>query len=127
MNERNVKLYSLGVNGLSIEFLPQGYRLRLRRSFKKPTLETTFYYGDFESPTIGFEFIGRRRELESLAEHRSVLIWGIAGIGKTTLAAKFAESLGTPIFWHRVRETDSFIFVVNKLAVYLSKLSLIHI
>jgi ATP-dependent transcriptional regulator len=127
VNERNVKLYSLGVNGLSIEFLPQGYRLRLRRSFKKPTLETTFYYGDFESPTIGFEFIGRRRELESLAEHRSVLIWGIAGIGKTTLAAKFAESLGTPIFWHRVRETDSFIFVVNKLVVYLSKFGRVNL
>ncbi len=121
VSERNVKLYSLSVRGLSLEFLPQGYRLRLRKSSNKPKLETTFYYEDFESPTIGFEFIGRRRELESLAQHRSILVWGIAGVGKTTLAAKFAQGLGTPVFWHRVRETDSFIFVVNKIAVYLSK------
>ena len=121
VNERNVKLYSLGVSGLSLDFLPQGYKLRLRKPSKRPTLETTFYYEDFESPTIDFEFIGRQRELESLAEKRSTLIWGIAGIGKTTLVAKLAQSVHTPIFWHRIRETDSFIFLINKIAVYLSK------
>ena len=58
-------------------------------------------------------FAGRARELETLRrrleDRRLVVIQGIAGIGKTALAARLvAEARGSrPVFWYRFHEWDT--------------------
>jgi len=47
----------------------------------------------------------------------------MAGIGKTSLASKFVERTKEShrVFWHALKEVDSFNFLINKLAVFLSR------
>jgi DNA-binding transcriptional ArsR family regulator len=115
---RNLKLYSLNVNAFSLEFLPQGYRLRFKRVQATQLESSHFFTGDFEPPDINFEFIGRKIELQRLSKGHSVLLWRIAGSGKTTLVSRFVQTLELPVFWHRIKETDSFFFVANKFALF---------
>jgi len=78
---------------------------------------------DFEAPPLGF-FIGRRNELRILeSQGNFFIIEGIAGIGKTSLALKFVEKIKGKrhVFWHTLKEVDSFSFLINKLAIFLSR------
>lgn len=80
-------------------------------------------FGDVPHPRY---FYGRFEEMydiiKSLDDNIIVMIFGMAGIGKTTLSAKIAEKISKKnhIFWHRFYEWDTLEFFLKKLAQFLS-------
>jgi len=71
-------------------------------------------------------FVGRERELayyrEKLSEHHIAVIVGMAGVGKSALAAQLAQRLAEPekIFWHTFRQGESIQVLVWELANFLA-------
>lgn len=73
------------------------------------------------------EFVGRTTELEALTETngpRLFVIRGVAGIGKSSLAARACEQLRgrRNLFWHRVRPWDTRDSILSRLAAFLANL-----
>jgi tetratricopeptide (TPR) repeat protein len=72
------------------------------------------------------EFVGRSRELAyyaaMLTAHHLAVISGMAGVGKTALAATLAHqtSQADHIFWHSFREREGIEVIVWKLAAFLA-------
>lgn len=75
-------------------------------------------------------FFGRKAELERLREFlnsegtRLLVVHGIAGIGKTTLLAKFAQEVrdSTNLFWYKIHEWVTLKILLGPLAEFLSHL-----
>lgn len=75
-------------------------------------------------------FYGRSEEMGQLTrflesdDARIMSVVGIAGIGKTTLIAKFVQELKSTnnIFWYHIHEWDSLKIVLTPLAEFLSRL-----
>lgn len=71
-------------------------------------------------------FVGRRAELETLTRvsdgPRLFMVRGVAGIGKSSLAAKACERLRVTrnLFWHRVRTWDTRLSILTSLADFLA-------
>ncbi len=79
-----------------------------------------------EAPVVG-DFVGRERELALITDKEGppvVFVQGIAGMGKSWLAAQACERLrGTRnLFWHRVRPWDTRKSVLAHLAEFLAAL-----
>jgi tetratricopeptide (TPR) repeat protein len=70
-------------------------------------------------------FVGRVAELETLTSNKSnarlFVVRGVAGIGKTTLAAKACEILRGKknLFWHQVRSWDTPLSLLRTLGEFL--------
>jgi DNA-binding transcriptional ArsR family regulator len=125
---RNVKVYELtvdrvelvlGVEGVTSVFHPQG-----KRRVISPPL--------YLPPQIKKDpqFIGRKKELKILASRSNfIILEGISGIGKTSLLQAFVYTLptGSALFWHSFKETDSFDYVVLKLATFLRELDFVDL
>ncbi|UCG69026.1 MAG: AAA family ATPase, partial [Thermoplasmata archaeon] len=88
-----------------------------------------------EAPIIDY-FFGREREMALLEKwvgdnegYNILFIHGIAGIGKTTLAAKLIENYrgSKHLFWHNFHELDTLRGVLFKLAKFLSKVGDDHL
>ncbi len=111
---KNVRIYSLKVGEVKISFEPgqvvvhtskdRNYEVHLLDD-KLPKLET---------------FVGREEEIKELTstEKSVVIIYGIAGIGKTALAAKvFGDA-----FWYQMSEVDSFDYLIWQVGLFLNTL-----
>jgi ATP/maltotriose-dependent transcriptional regulator MalT len=121
--EKNVRVYSLLGFHAEIDFDPTGLSFQLRTATKASDYQTTVL-SSYEVPSIS-GFMGRENDLRSLTSEEGLhVIIGLPGIGKTSLAAVFASSaIGTrPVFWHTIREVDSFGYLANKVAVFLARL-----
>ena len=78
------------------------------------------------------QFFGRELELKTLLESLSgedvsaVLIWGMPGIGKSTLASLAFERLTGKrhLFWHSFREWDTDSSFLTALSAFLSEMGL---
>ncbi len=120
--DRNIKMYSLKTDRISIQITSEGIQ-----TVYKPEKKQEFFFLEsiFKIDIPEFErLIDREDQLKVLENSSFVVLTGIAGIGKTTLASFFAKKLrdeGKKIFWHTFSELDSVLFVVKKLAVFLSK------
>jgi tetratricopeptide (TPR) repeat protein/DNA-binding MarR family transcriptional regulator len=74
-------------------------------------------------------FVGRQKELEKIKtwleteEHKVVVIYGIPGIGKTTLASKIMSEFQSKrhIFWYRFHRWDTMRNTLLEFAEFLSK------
>lgn len=95
---------------------------------------STFILKAYGKPKV-MRFFGREAELNSLREAleggsvSNVLIWGLPGIGKSTLASKLADSLAGrySIFWYSFHEWDteqSFAGVLSDFLVATGRSSL---
>jgi ATP/maltotriose-dependent transcriptional regulator MalT len=73
-------------------------------------------------------FVGGRKELNLLSKEEVglVVVVGVPGVGKTTLVSKFASTVASVknrnVFWHVVRESDSFGYVLAKVGAFLETL-----
>jgi tetratricopeptide (TPR) repeat protein len=80
-------------------------------------------------PTVRW-FLGREKELDGLFEFlasdnaRIMVVYGIPGIGKTTLLAKFAQDVRDRIniFWYRIHEWMTLKSLLTPMAEFLSQL-----
>lgn len=77
-----------------------------------------------EAPKVG-RFVGREAELEALTAQgdgpRIFVIRGVAGIGKSTVAARACELLRGKcnLFWHTVRPWDTRVSILAALGTFL--------
>ena len=90
------------------------------------------HFVDFsaEMPEI-LQFFGRKREITLLEKYvkdeegnNIIFIHGIAGIGKTTLAAKFLEKYrgSKHLLWHNIQKLDTLRGVLFNLSDFLCKI-----
>ena len=132
---KNVKLYSLAASGFEVDIMNEGIRIHFDRDgneMKKPPLFISESLEEVVEPADGASIIGRRQELDVLhsRELDFIFVVGVAGIGKTSLAKKFASEYSSTInnnqynacfvFWHTFKEIDTLPFLLGKLAVFLS-------
>lgn len=93
----------------------------------KPVEPTTYFEMLADAPKVE-DFIGREKELEKLTRSDRLpavfVVLGVAGIGKSTLAAKVCEVLrdSRNIFWYRVRPWDTPQSILAALGTFLSAL-----
>jgi tetratricopeptide (TPR) repeat protein len=118
---RNIKVYFLKIDQIRIQITNEGIEITYTPEKKQQffPLESIF---QFDIPEIEL-FIDRQDQLLLLDKSFFVALTGIAGIGKTSLASFYAVKLkkeGKKIFWHTFSELDSLLFVVKKLAIFLS-------
>lgn len=119
--ERNVKLYSVDTKEINITFEPGGLKIHTTTKGGRD-LSVSYDAFTFDIPEA-YEFVGREEEMNLLETSPAVVIEGIAGIGKTYLAAKYVQKAreeGKKIFWHTFTEIDSFHYLINKLSVFLN-------
>ena len=122
VGRKNVRLYSLNTDQIEIVFDLDGCKVHLGSKGEREMLILTSL-NDLRVPALT-NFVGRTEELRMLESQKNFfLIEGMAGIGKTSLASKFVEGIKEShcVFWHALKEVDSFNFLINKLAVFLSR------
>ncbi len=72
-------------------------------------------------------FLGREKELEEIEkwlkskELKVLSLWGIAGVGKTTLMAKVAGDVKTKVFWYRFHDWSTPRNMLSRLSEFLEK------
>ncbi len=121
--ERNVKLYSLDTEEISIAFEPGGVKICVKTKGERE-ISVSYEAFRFEVPEI-HGFVGRELEMQLLERSPVIVIEGMPGIGKTYLAACYVEKAkkeGKKVFWHTFTEIDSFHYLINKLSVFLNNL-----
>ncbi|WP_297464444.1 NB-ARC domain-containing protein [Thermococcus sp.] len=110
---KNVRIYSLKVGELSIAFEPGEVRIKTNgeTSYKFPTRWE-------KRPDVDL-FVGREEELKILRNSKGVVVvYGIAGIGKTTLVARaFPEA-----YWYPMTGMGDFDYLVWQLGLFLNSL-----
>ena len=112
IGEKNVKLCSSDVTELRIElrgvevalhFVKRGSASTKRILLSREVID--------DVPRVSL-FVDRVGELEFLRRSGHVLVWGLPGMGKTALAAKYALEYPGPVFWYHVTEfSDSHHFL----------------
>ncbi len=81
-----------------------------------------------EGAPVVKEFVGRESELSQIqgpiGEGQTVVIWGVAGVGKSTLAVKSLEALRgkRSIFYMRIRSWHNLNTVLTPLSKFLGKM-----
>ncbi len=121
--ERNVKLYYVDTKEINIVFEPDGLKIKVKTRGEKE-VSVSYDAFKFDIPEAS-QFVGRTREIAKVELSPIVVIEGIPGIGKTYLAAKYAEKAQKEekkIFWHTFTEIDSFHYLINKLSVFLNNM-----
>lgn len=113
-----VKFYKPLIREISISLVDGSIKTETSGKIGKEGL----YLQDFDTKIPGTDrLVGRKAEMNFLEKYSHVLVTGIPGIGKTTLAANFVRSLNREVFWHSVRETDTLKNIIMKFASYLGK------
>jgi DNA-binding transcriptional ArsR family regulator len=117
---KNVKRYTLEAEALRIEVGPEGLRLALEGA---PSTARVTLAPSLEAPPGSGHVVGRAAELleaNRLAREKgTVAIVGIAGTGKTSLAARVAKESQRPVFWTTLRGTEGAPQLLSRLAVFL--------
>ena len=118
---RNLKMYTLRLKELKIEFSPTGIRFSASTGAGR---EEVFTVRSADIPVVPY-FVGREKELKMLASDKANIhvITGVPGIGKTTLAAEFAYRYSSgPVYWINLTELDYYEFLVKELALFLASI-----
>ncbi len=119
---RNIRMYRLSVRGLRIDFVGGGVKVSGTPG-SAPAHEARSLFSLEAGPPRQRLFVGRRGELEKLRSAGTpiVVVWGMSGIGKTSLVAKAFEDLGK-LYWHTLSRLDTPEYVLWRLAFFLSGL-----
>jgi tetratricopeptide (TPR) repeat protein len=118
---KNVKIYRLVAENVSVRFTPEGLRLEISRADGGPrSIVVNPFVSTIPQPE---PFAGREAELAALhGPDRVVVVEGMPGIGKTALLARFANdaSAKQAVFWHSFRGVESLNWLANRMAVFLA-------
>ncbi len=110
---RNIRVYSLKAEEIRIDFRPGELRVEIgdKAYYKFPIRWET-------RPEVDL-FVGRRKEIETLKNSKGVIVvYGIAGMGKTTLVANaFPEA-----YWYSMTGMEDFDYLAWQLGLFLNSL-----
>jgi hypothetical protein len=125
---RNVKLYRLAADGVVVRFTKAGVEVAMTTpgTGRQPSAAALAPTAASDSPSIpqAPELLGRDAELRRLdGPEPSVLVLGMAGIGKTALLARYAAHhiANRPVFWRSFRGVESMAFLANQIALFLAQ------
>lgn len=123
---KNIKLYRLASDRLTLRFRPEGLTLELgHESVKDGKDGQTFTLLPFPMRVPMTEaFLGRTKQLQRLSgSERVVVVEGMPGVGKTALIAHYCVTRGMQqaLFWHSFRGLESLSWVANRFAVFLAQ------
>jgi len=112
----NVKLYYTKAKEITIRIGSQGIIVSLGGD-RYPL------YDPYYSLPVNRLFVGRKPQLEFLRKGKGVtFIVGIAGIGKTSLAAEYARVFDGPVLWNIVSESTTFFQLIRRISLLLAAL-----
>lgn len=121
---KNVKAYELVPEAIHVRIGPQGLSIELDTDKDEPEQRTVVDRLRMRIPEPE-GFVGREEELAALSgEEPVVVVEGIAGIGKTSLLAEFAQQRqgdGDPVYYHRFRGTESLTWLAHRLGVFQAR------
>lgn len=118
---KNVKIYRLVAENVSVRFTPEGLRLEISHTSGAP--KTVLLNPFVVNIPHTDPFVGREPELQALqGPDRVLVVEGMPGIGKTSLLARFANEQGRThaVFWHSFRGVESLNWLANRMAVFLA-------
>lgn len=119
--ETNVKVYKLGVSGISVGFSADGMGIRLDRPEGEPQQPRLLVPAYSFAPPENALFVGRDDLLASAsASERVIVLEGLPGVGKTALASEIARRSGRHVLWHTSTPADTPRRVLHKSGVFLS-------
>ncbi len=116
LNGKMVKYFKPGITYLKITFSNGNVDLKVAKKGHAEEIRMEPLQDDI--PPVDY-FVGRKRELEFLNEHKRVFVAGIPGIGKTTVVSKYVSQGMQKTFWHEIREVDTLKHVLSKIAIFL--------
>lgn len=118
---KNIKLYRLAADRITLKFTPQGLTLDFGKD-AGVAKSITVVPLEFQVPHSDL-FVGRKAELDILrGNDQVVVVEGMAGIGKTSLLARFVESMKEPhYFWHGFRGLESLAWLINRMGRFLAQ------
>lgn len=122
MGNKNVKLYEVSTDKVEMLLGAEGMEFVIHPGIRRQIQEFPLYI----PPMLSHDdlFVGREAELKILkSKKRFVVIEGIGGIGKSSLLQAYVLSLpsSTRAFLHSFKETDSFNYVLTRLASFLAE------
>lgn len=115
---KNVKLYRLQADGLSVRFTPGGLEVALDGVRRRD--DVVVASSAQRIPPVDL-LAGRDDELQALDRSGVHVIAGMPGIGKTTLMAAHARRQERPVFWHSFRGIESLTWLANRLGVFAAE------
>jgi tetratricopeptide (TPR) repeat protein/DNA-binding transcriptional ArsR family regulator len=120
---KNIKLYRLAADQVTLKLTPQGITVELGRVQGGASRTFTLLPFPLSIP-LADDFIGREKELATLdGPERVVVVEGMAGIGKTSLVARYAHTRRAErtVFWHSFRGLESLGWFANRFAVFMAQ------
>lgn len=121
---KNVKMYELAVDRFTVQVAPEGMRVEAADGAEGGPRRASHTVNPF--PVLIPEsdaFIGRTAELKVLTEASTVLVTGLAGIGKTSLVAHHVRDRfpAENVFWHTFRGVESLNWIANRLGLFMAQ------
>ena len=117
---KNVKRYTLEASVVRVEVGPDGVALRIEGARQAPVKLAP----SLEQVPAADHILGRADESKALGAaleaKPAVALVGLAGVGKTGLAARFAREQPRPVFWATLRGTEGAPQLLSRLAVFLT-------
>lgn len=114
---RNIRRYHLSTRRFEVVLEAAGYRVETPVAPAVPRIRPVGASIPTRRPLFG-----REEELAQIQDPRIrlAMVVGIAGMGKTSLAAEFAHRTSTPVFWHACTSFDSTIGLLEEIARWAS-------
>lgn len=119
---KNVKIYRLVPDEIHVQISGQGLSVEMAAD-DEPSQHEVYDRLRVQIPDAE-GFVGREDELEQMAgDEPIVIVEGIAGIGKTSLLAAFAnrQQDQQPVFYHSFRGTESLTWLAQRLGVFQAR------
>jgi DNA-binding transcriptional ArsR family regulator/tetratricopeptide (TPR) repeat protein len=121
---KNVKLYDLVTKAIDINFQLNGIEIEFKKKNTPRTHIARVGLNLDEKRQSPEPLIGRRDELKLLSNVDTNFFWiaGVAGMGKSSLAEKFLQTMAAPYgsFWHTFKEIDTLTYLIGRIKAFLS-------